>query len=118
MSVLMCLSHLVNALYLSNNRTTEIVDGAFVGLVNLQQLDLSFNSITGTSASAFLGLNHLERLFLSNNDVTLIPANIFNFLAKLHNFLDWCNIQISAMDNNAFSGLINLQKLYLQETIF
>lgn len=93
---------------LSENKITEIDDDAFAELVNLIELDLSFNDLTYLPSS--LGkLTKLKRLNLSGNKIGSLPKEFENlvsleFLDLDGNPMERVPVEISAQ---GVSGIIN-----------
>ena len=60
---------------------------------------------------AFIGLNNLEKLDLSQNSLTLLEASYFNYLPNLRH-LDVSFNEIKAIDDIIFFTLDNLENFY------
>ncbi|XP_035675922.1 uncharacterized protein LOC118415419 [Branchiostoma floridae] len=102
-------SHLTNLhkLYLSNNqlRSADIPREAFLGLVNLQDLNLANNSLTTIPH----GPPSLQYLHLESNDIQYIPSFAFSHLHSLkHLYLNNNLLTSHGIAPNAFSGLRDL----------
>ncbi|XP_036420973.1 vasorin a [Colossoma macropomum] len=70
------------------------------------------NGITSLQHQSFLGLAELQMLDLSQNHLTEIPDGVFGSLASLHN-LDLSSNFITHLSKDSFAGLVNLERLYL-----
>ncbi|CAG9833777.1 unnamed protein product [Diabrotica balteata] len=66
------------AIYLSNNRLSEIGLGVFNSLDNLQTLDLSLNQISKLEAQSFSGMSNLKTLNLSHNNLITFSYNVLD----------------------------------------
>ncbi|EFB19522.1 hypothetical protein PANDA_017549, partial [Ailuropoda melanoleuca] len=75
----------ITSLELVGNSITDIPDGAFNGLPNLERLDLSNNNITspGTSPKAFKLLKKLMLLNMDGNNLAEIPSELPSALEEL-----------------------------------
>ncbi|CAG2236616.1 G-protein coupled receptor GRL101 [Mytilus edulis] len=96
--------------YLSGNGIEEIYPSAFVGLSQLQTLDLSHQRLVTLQSGTFLGLRSLFSLDLSYNTIQIIQGGGLNGLLKLLT-LDISNNEIMMIESNAFHGLPNLRTL-------
>lgn len=86
---------------------TKIDDGAFSGLENLEQLDLSYNFISDIP-SELRKLKNLEGLKLYSNELTSIKNNTFSGLTKLKKLLIGVNeITTESIELGAFNDLNN-----------
>ncbi len=110
------LNHLTQCifLYIRYNELSAIDERAFLGLGNLQELDLGDNQIKQISDGTFTGLSSLEELNLRYSQVEIIENGAFKGLTNLEN-LHLENNKIKEIPNDAFMGLDNLQRLYLSE---
>ncbi|XP_033222691.1 uncharacterized protein LOC117176545 [Belonocnema kinseyi] len=79
---------------------------AFIGLNNLEKLDLSQNSLTLLESSYFKYLPNLRHLDVSFNEIKAIDDIIFFVLEKLQNFYFDYN-KISAVSNRMLERLKN-----------
>lgn len=68
---------------LSQNKLTELPDRVFEPLATLRNLDLSSNSFTHISEETFAGLKLLERLYLHSNTIKSIHPAAFDGLEQL-----------------------------------
>ncbi|KAL7849932.1 hypothetical protein SRHO_G00192810 [Serrasalmus rhombeus] len=68
---------------LSQNKLTKLPDDVFKPLSCLRNLDLSSNQITHISEDSFAGLELLERLYLYNNAIKSIHSAAFDGLEQL-----------------------------------
>ncbi|XP_062874510.1 vasorin b [Trichomycterus rosablanca] len=68
---------------LSQNKLTELPDRVFEPLSSLRNLDLSNNRITHISQESFAGLELLERLYLHSNTIKSIHPAAFDGLEQL-----------------------------------
>ncbi len=93
----------LNKLVLSNNPSlTGGIPSGFIGLSQLNHLDLKGNSMSGTIPQILIGLSSLQYLDLSeNNFINEVPGNIF--LISALDFLD--------LSDNQLIGELPLQML-------
>ncbi|XP_072043266.1 uncharacterized protein [Amphiura filiformis] len=127
----------LEVIILDENLLTSLHEHFFLGLNQLQELDLSGNMFNDTlSADFFKDLENLHILRLDNNNLLTIERALFQNLINLtvltlnHNFFtslpadvfqDLENLselslqtnQLTALDSNIFQGLNNLTELYL-----
>lgn len=86
---------------------TKIDDGAFSGLENLEQLDLSYNFISDFP-SELRRLTNLKGLKLYSNELTSIKNNTFEGLTQLKKLLIGVNeITAESIELGAFNDLNN-----------
>ncbi|XP_060583817.1 leucine-rich repeat-containing G-protein coupled receptor 4-like [Ruditapes philippinarum] len=86
-------------------QTTKIHDGAFSGIENLEQLDLSYNFISDFP-SELRKLKNLQGLKLYSNELTSIKNNTFAGLKKLKKLLIGVNeITADSIELGAFNDL-------------
>ena len=79
---------------------------------SLTSLDIGFNNIASVDNGAFVGLRNLQMLNLQSNMVHILEGNLFNELKNLHElWLSENGMQI--IHEDAFRGLRNLATLYL-----
>ncbi|XP_017539549.1 vasorin a isoform X2 [Pygocentrus nattereri] len=74
------------------------------------------NGITSLRRQDFLGLVELQMLDLSQNALTEIPDGVFRSLTSLHN-LDLSSNYITHLSKDSFAGLVNLERLYLHSNL-
>lgn len=99
-------------LYLRNCRLGQIDDGAFAGLTNLVELDLSLNLLTAVPSASFLHIASLRDLTLARNHIQKIESHAFRNVSSLTKLdLSYCEIQTIAPQ--AFEGLTSLHSLKL-----
>jgi Leucine-rich repeat (LRR) protein len=105
---------LINAtgLALWENQITNLKNGDFQGLNNLQRLGLGDNPITNLENGAFRGLNNLQLLGLARSQITNIENGAFQGLSNLQ-LLNLDSIRITTIESGVFQGLSNLQELHL-----
>ncbi|WP_018619729.1 COR domain-containing protein [Spirosoma luteum] len=95
-------------LIISENEINSIEDDAFVGLENLEELDLSFNQLTYLPSS--LGkLTKLKKLNLSGNSIRLLPKELENLVSLESLGLDGNPLERVPLEISAqgVSGIIN-----------
>ena len=73
----------------SNNHIKLIENKLFNGLVNLKDINLSFNQLENIGKQ-FQNLNNLNRIDLSNNQIRIIDENAFNGLVTLNEINLYC----------------------------
>uniref|UniRef100_A0A8C5SM97 Extracellular matrix protein 2-like n=1 Tax=Laticauda laticaudata TaxID=8630 RepID=A0A8C5SM97_LATLA len=96
---------------LPENEINNIPAGVFLGLPNLEWLDLSKNKLksTGLHPEAFKNLTKLKRLNLDGNHFTSIPA----LPSSLHE-LKLNDNNLAGLQRQSFSGLFKLLTLELE----
>uniref|UniRef100_A0A182ITX6 Uncharacterized protein n=1 Tax=Anopheles atroparvus TaxID=41427 RepID=A0A182ITX6_ANOAO len=107
-------SNLLNLqkLYMRDCRIGQIDDGAFAGLTNLVELDLSVNLLTAVPSAAFQHIVSLRDLTLARNHIQKIESHAFRNVTALTKLdLSFCSIQTIAPQ--AFEGLGSLHSLKL-----
>ncbi|XP_053662577.1 amphoterin-induced protein 2-like [Anopheles marshallii] len=107
-------SNLLNLqkLYMRDCRIGQIDDGAFAGLTNLVELDLSINLLTAVPSAAFQHIVSLRDLTLARNHIQKIESHAFRNVTALTKLdLSFCSIQTIAPQ--AFEGLGSLHSLKL-----
>uniref|UniRef100_A0A182P6T4 Ig-like domain-containing protein n=1 Tax=Anopheles epiroticus TaxID=199890 RepID=A0A182P6T4_9DIPT len=107
-------SNLLNLqkLYMRDCRIGQIDDGAFAGLTNLVELDLSINLLTAVPSAAFQHIVSLRDLTLARNHIQKIESHAFRNVTALTKLdLSFCSIQTIAPQ--AFEGLVSLHSLKL-----
>ncbi|NXC17499.1 LRR70 protein, partial [Corythaeola cristata] len=85
----------------------------FLGMINLQTLNLANNKISRISNSAFHHLENLAYLFLEGNNLTLVPSNAIGKLKNLER-LSLSHNPIGSIQPFAFKGLNKLRYLSLK----
>lgn len=70
------------------------------------------NGINILKEQDFLGLVDLQLLDLSQNELSVIPDGVFGSLTSLHN-LDLSSNKITQISKDSFNGLVNLERLYI-----
>ncbi|XP_070597476.1 extracellular matrix protein 2-like [Erythrolamprus reginae] len=101
----------LKTLYLAENEINNIPAGVFLGLPNLEWLDLSKNNLksTGLHPEAFKNLTKLKRLNLDGNQLTSIPA----LPSSLHE-LKLNDNNLAGLQRQSFRGLFKLLTLELE----
>ncbi|RXM96960.1 Extracellular matrix protein 2 [Acipenser ruthenus] len=101
----------VTTLYLAENEISEIPERAFLGLPNLEWLDLSKNRLDNSTMhlGAFRNLIKLKRLNLDGNQITQIPL-----LPPSLEELKMNDNKLQGLDQHSFKGLSNLLTLELE----
>lgn len=99
-------------IFLQNNKIHRLLQGHFSPTT--VTLWIYSNNITYIEPSTFQGFNLLEELDLGDNRyLRSLSAETFHGLGRLH-ALHLYRCGLSALPNNIFQGLRNLQYLYLQ----
>lgn len=97
----------LSTLTLQALQITKIDDGAFSGIENLEQLDLSYNFISEFPPE-LLKLRHLQGLKLYSNELTSIKNDTFSGLTQLRKLLIGVNeITTDSIEVGAFNDLNN-----------
>uniref|UniRef100_A0A8C0HK64 Slit guidance ligand 1 n=1 Tax=Chelonoidis abingdonii TaxID=106734 RepID=A0A8C0HK64_CHEAB len=97
---------------LSNNKVTEIEDGAFEGAASVSELHLTANQLESVRSSMFRGLAGLRTLMLRNNRISCIHNDSFTGLRSVR-LLSLYDNQISTIAPGAFDTLQSLSTLNL-----
>ncbi|XP_051941124.1 vasorin-like [Hippocampus zosterae] len=72
------------------------------------------NGINALTQNDFVGLGDLDLLDLSQNELREVPDGVFKMLSKLKN-LDLSSNFITHISKESFSGLVQLERLYLHQ---
>ncbi|XP_032066603.1 extracellular matrix protein 2-like [Thamnophis elegans] len=101
----------LKTLYLAENEINNIPSGVFLGLPNLEWLDLSKNKLKSTRLhpEAFKNLTKLKRLNLDGNQLTSIPA----LPSSLHE-LKLNDNNLAGLQRQSFRGLFKMLTLELE----
>ncbi|KAJ7317416.1 hypothetical protein JRQ81_003578 [Phrynocephalus forsythii] len=101
----------LKTLYLAENHIASIPAGVFLGLPNLEWLDLSKNKLDseGLHPAAFKNLTKLKRLNLDGNQLTKIPA-----LPSSLQELKLNDNNLEGLQRHSFQGLFRLLTLELE----
>ncbi|CAM2117906.1 unnamed protein product [Caretta caretta] len=97
---------------LSNNKVTEIEDGAFEGAASVSELHLTANQLESVRGGMFRGLAGLRTLMLRNNRISCIHNDSFTGLRSVR-LLSLYDNQISTIAPGAFDTLQSLSTLNL-----
>nr|XP_028568870.1 extracellular matrix protein 2-like [Podarcis muralis] len=101
----------LRTLYLAENEITHVPAGIFLGLPNLEWLDLSKNKLdsAGLHPEAFKNLTKLKRLNLDGNRLTAVPA-----LPSSLQELKMNDNNLEGLQRHNFRGLFKLLTLELE----
>uniref|UniRef100_A0A3Q2NS31 Slit homolog 1b (Drosophila) n=1 Tax=Fundulus heteroclitus TaxID=8078 RepID=A0A3Q2NS31_FUNHE len=105
------LSHL-KKINLSNNKISEIEDGAFEGASSVVELHLTANHLESVRGSMFKGMEGLRMLMLRNNRISCIHNSSFTGLTNVR-LLSLYDNQLTTILPGAFDTLPNLSTLNL-----
>ncbi|KAK7148029.1 hypothetical protein R3I93_012363 [Phoxinus phoxinus] len=105
------LSHL-KKINLSNNKISEIEDGAFEGASSVSELHLTANQLDAAHSGMFRGLDGLRMLMLRNNRIGCIHNNSFTGLHNVR-LLSLYDNTLSTITPGAFDTLQSLSTLNL-----
>uniref|UniRef100_A0A8C8IVZ8 Slit homolog 1a (Drosophila) n=1 Tax=Oncorhynchus tshawytscha TaxID=74940 RepID=A0A8C8IVZ8_ONCTS len=105
------------SLNLSNNKITEIEDGAFEGAGSVNELHLSANQLDSVRSGMFKGLEGLHMLMLRNNKIRCIHNNSFTGLHNVR-LLSLYDNQLTTITPGAFDTLQTLSTLNLLANSF
>uniref|UniRef100_A0A8C8EEF8 Slit homolog 1 protein n=1 Tax=Otus sunia TaxID=257818 RepID=A0A8C8EEF8_9STRI len=97
---------------LSNNKVSEIEDGAFEGASSVSELHLTVNQLESVRSGMFRGLDGLRTLMLRNNRISCIHNDSFTGLRNVR-LLSLYDNQISTITPGAFDTLQSLSTLNL-----
>ena len=99
-------------LYLTGNSISDIVDGAFNGTPQIQQLHLGQNKLTRIRATMFSGLLYLDRLDLSDNLISTIDVGSFPPTRYL-SYLNLRGNRLTSIEPGTFMGVLGIGSLDL-----
>uniref|UniRef100_A0A8C1M324 Slit homolog 1b (Drosophila) n=1 Tax=Cyprinus carpio TaxID=7962 RepID=A0A8C1M324_CYPCA len=105
------LTHL-KKINLSNNKITEIEDGAFDGASSVIELHLTANHLVSIRGGMFRGMDGLRMLMLRNNRIRCIHNSSFSGLQNVR-LLSLYDNQLTTIMPGAFDTLPNLSTLNL-----
>ncbi|NP_001030147.1 slit homolog 1b precursor [Danio rerio] len=105
------LTHL-KKINLSNNKITEIEDGAFEGASSVVELHLTANLLVSVRGGMFRGMDGLRMLMLRNNHIRCVHNSSFSGLQNVR-LLSLYDNQLSTIMPGAFDSLPNLSTLNL-----
>ncbi|XP_070637377.1 slit homolog 1 protein [Bos indicus] len=105
------LTHL-KKINLSNNKVSEIEDGAFEGAASVSELHLTANQLESIRSGMFRGLEGLRTLMLRNNRISCIHNDSFTGLRNVR-LLSLYDNQIATISPGAFDTLQALSTLNL-----
>uniref|UniRef100_A0A8C4LRD3 Slit homolog 1 protein n=1 Tax=Equus asinus asinus TaxID=83772 RepID=A0A8C4LRD3_EQUAS len=105
------LNHL-KKINLSNNKVSEIEDGAFEGAASVSELHLTANQLESIRSGMFRGLDGLRTLMLRNNRISCIHNDSFTGLRNVR-LLSLYDNQIATISPGAFDTLQALSTLNL-----
>ncbi|XP_041117081.1 slit homolog 1 protein-like isoform X2 [Polyodon spathula] len=97
---------------LSNNKITEIEDGAFEGAAAVNELHLTANQMDSVRSGMFRGLEGLRTLMLRNNRLSCVHNSSFTGLRNVR-LLSLYDNQITTITPGAFDTLQSLSTLNL-----
>uniref|UniRef100_A0A4W5MR16 Slit homolog 1 protein n=1 Tax=Hucho hucho TaxID=62062 RepID=A0A4W5MR16_9TELE len=107
----------LNNINLSNNKITEIEDGAFEGAGSVNELHLTANQLDSVRSGMFKGLEGLRMLMLRNNKISCIHNNSFTGLHNVR-LLSLYDNQLTTITPGAFDTLQTLSTLNLLANSF
>ncbi|MGH0116672.1 UNVERIFIED_CONTAM: hypothetical protein FKN15_021220 [Acipenser sinensis] len=97
---------------LSNNKITEIEDGAFEGAIAVNELHLTANQMDSVRSGMFRGLEGLRTLMLRNNRLSCVHNSSFTGLRNVR-LLSLYDNQLTTITPGAFDTLQSLSTLNL-----
>ncbi|RXM30877.1 Slit-like 2 protein [Acipenser ruthenus] len=97
---------------LSNNKITDIEEGAFEGAANVNELILTSNRLENVYFRMLKGLNGLRTLMLRSNRISCVGNDSFTGLSSVR-LLSLYDNQITTMAPGAFDTLHSLSTLNL-----
>ncbi|XP_064419058.1 slit homolog 1b isoform X1 [Latimeria chalumnae] len=97
---------------LSNNKISEIEDGAFDGATSVSELHLTANQLDSVRSGMFRNLEGLRTLMLRNNRISCIHNDSFTGLKNVR-LLSLYDNQITTITPGAFDTLQSLSTLNL-----
>ena len=95
----------------SNSRIEHIEPNAFVGLNNLEYLNLANNHISELQTDTFQGLNSLKGLELRSNNIETFEAGCFGGLTNL----EWLHLGEISLDEASDLARWDVEGLYVVE---
>ncbi len=103
----------LNELELVSNQIDTIEEKAFEKLSNLNMLDISYNKLRELKKNHFVGLNSLKFLIISDNSIESIEDDTFNHLSDLKE-INLSNNKLDEINENWFKDLKNLEKKQIE----
>lgn len=100
------------ALYMEENKLTELTSYSFKGLVHLEQLFLQRNEIKYMTSCVFCDLISLKSLDLQANQIENLTTGVFNNLTHLQT-LDLSQNNLKYIDSGCFDKLPHLTTLQM-----
>ncbi|XP_030638748.1 slit homolog 1b [Chanos chanos] len=97
---------------LSNNKISEIEDGAFDGASSVVELHLTANHLDSLRGGMFRGMDGLRMLMLRNNRISCVHNSSFSGLHNVR-LLSLYDNQLTTIMPGAFDSLPNLSTLNL-----
>ncbi|XP_051562964.1 leucine-rich repeats and immunoglobulin-like domains protein 2 [Myxocyprinus asiaticus] len=102
----------LKSLKMQRNGITKLMDGALLGLDNMEELELEYNNLTELNKGWLFGLHMLRILRVNQNNIGLIRADTWEFCYRLEE-LDLSFNHLSRLEDWVFTGLGLLQSLNL-----
>lgn len=100
------------ALYMEENKLTELSSYSFKGLIHLEQLFLQRNEIKFMTSCVFCDLVNLKSLDLQANQIENLTAGVFSNLTQLQT-LDLSQNNLKFIDAHCFDNLPRLRTLQM-----
>lgn len=104
--------NMIKHLILQNSQIEIMRPKSFIGLIFLEDLDLSFNDVRSIYPGTFYGIKKVKKVNLSHNKINILSENGFLELVNLEE-LDLSRNNIGTIAPDAFKGLGNLKILIL-----
>ena len=101
-------------LTLDDNKLTELPEGLFRSLENLNQLYLFGNQLISLNSTIFENLSRLTLLALNYNRLATLPRGLFLSLQNVNKLYLHGN-QLATLDADAFQGLIRVTYISLRD---
>ncbi|XP_050441800.1 leucine-rich repeat-containing protein 24 [Adelges cooleyi] len=101
-------------IFMARCRIAYVDDGAFQGLSNMVELDLSDNGIADIPSKSFDDYPLLMKLVFSGNAITVVRTAAFRRLSYL-TVLDLSRCRLETIEPGAFDGLASLEWLRLND---
>jgi hypothetical protein len=102
----------LEVIHLSDNSLKTVPDRIFSHTPKLEYLSLDYNKIESLSGNSLVGLVNLQKLYLDNNVISNIPTNLFQDLIELYE-IDLSNNKLTELQLSVFNANHNLASLHI-----
>ncbi|CAO1294021.1 unnamed protein product [Diamesa serratosioi] len=106
----------LSSLVIEKTQLIEIKTKDFIGMRNLEELNLSQNKLTSVPIGVFSTLTRLKSLNLGENEIEEIPNGVFANNLQLNDISLYMN-KIKFLGSSLFQGLLKLNRVELNYNI-